>query len=53
MGVITSPPEDDATYAPADLIAGAAVWSFALAAVVLIFLPASNRYYRQEAPVLV
>ena len=36
-------------YAPADLIAGAAGWFIALAAAVLIFVPASNRYFRQQA----
>ena len=42
-----------ATVAPADLIAGAVVWSIALAAVVLIFTPASNRFFRVREPVLV
>ena len=53
MSMIIAMAQGDAVYAPADVIAAAAVWSLALAAVVLIFLPASNRYYRQEAPVLV
>ena len=36
-------------YAPADLIAGAAVWLIALATMVLIFTRQSNAYYRQPA----
>lgn len=38
-----------ATYAPADLIAGAAVWLIALVTMVLIFTRRSNAYYRQAA----
>ena len=38
-----------AAYAPADLIAGAAVWLIALATMVLIFTRQSNAYYRQPA----
>jgi len=53
MSMILSMAQGGAVYAPADFIAGAVEWSFTLAAVVLIFLPASNRYYRREAPVLV
>ena len=34
-------------YAPADMIAAAVLWLVALGAVVLIFIPASNRYYRE------
>ena len=34
-------------YAPADLIAGAAIWLIALATMVLIFTRQSNAYYRQ------
>jgi hypothetical protein len=41
--------EDAAIYAPADLIAGGMLWLVALAALVLIFTPASNRYFRPEA----
>ena len=37
------------TYAPADLIAGAAIWLIALATMVLIFTRQSNAYYRQPA----
>ena len=40
--------EDGAIYAPADLIAGGVLWLIALAALVLIFTPASNRYFRPE-----
>jgi membrane-associated PAP2 superfamily phosphatase len=36
-----------ASDAAADMIAGAAVWLIALAAMVLIFTRQSNRYYRQ------
>ena len=49
MAMIIAQAQGAAAYAPADLIAGAAAWLIALAAVVLIFVPASNRYYRQEA----
>lgn len=38
-----------AAYAPADLIAGAAIWLIALATMVLIFTRQSNAYYRQPA----
>ena len=38
-----------AAYAPADLIAGAAVWLIALVTMVLIFSRRSNAYYRQAA----
>lgn len=38
-----------AAYAPADLIAGAALWLIALATMVLIFTRQSNAYYRQPA----
>jgi hypothetical protein len=38
-----------ATYAPADLIAGAAIWLVAFATTVLIFTRQSNAYYRQAA----
>ncbi len=36
-----------AAYAPADMIAGAAVWLIALVTMVLIFTRPSNTYYRQ------
>jgi hypothetical protein len=38
-----------AAYAPADLIAGSAVWLIALVTMVLIFTRKSNTYYRQAA----
>ncbi len=38
-----------ATYAPADMIAGAAIWTIAFVALALIFLPQSSRYFRQAA----
>jgi ABC-type maltose transport system permease subunit len=49
MSVIIAQAQGTATYAPADAIAAAAAWFVALAAVVLIFVPASNRYFRQMA----
>ena len=49
MTVIIAQAQGAAVYAPADLIAGAAAWFVALVAVVLIFVPASNRYFRQVA----
>ncbi len=49
MAMIIAQAQGGAVYAPADLIAGAAAWLIALAAVVLIFVPASNRYFRQQA----
>ena len=49
MGLIVAQAQGGTVYAPADLIAGAAAWLFALAAMALIFVPASNRYYRREA----
>jgi hypothetical protein len=39
-----------ATYAPATMIAAAAVWAIGLASVVLIFTPAACRYYRPRSP---
>ena len=36
-------------YAPADLIAGGAVWVIALVTMVLIFARPSNAFYRQAA----
>jgi hypothetical protein len=38
-----------AAYAPADLIAGAAIWLVALATMVLIFTRQSNTFYREAA----
>jgi uncharacterized membrane protein YccC len=49
MALIIAQAQGGAVYAPADLIAGAAGWFIALAAAVLIFVPASNRYFRQQA----
>ena len=40
-------------YAPADMIAAAVLWLVAVGAVVLIFVPASNRYYRPREAVLI
>jgi len=53
MSMLLSLAQGGAVYAPADFIAAAVEWSLSLAAVVLIFLPASDRYYRQQAPALV
>jgi len=41
--------QNGAAYAPADTIAGAAVWLIALVTMVLIFTRPSNTYYRQGA----
>jgi hypothetical protein len=49
MGVIIAQAQGAAVYAPADMIAATAAWFVALVAVVLIFVPASNRYFRQVA----
>ena len=49
MNMIITQAQGAAVYAPADLIAGAVVWFIALAAVVLSFAPASNRYFRSAA----
>jgi hypothetical protein len=53
LDMIGSLSQEAATFAPADLIAGAVLWFIALAAVVLIFTPTSNRYFRVREPVLV
>jgi len=49
MGVILAQAQGALVYAPADMIAAAAVWFVALVVLVLIFAPASNRYFRQVA----
>jgi hypothetical protein len=48
MSLIIAQAQGAVGYAPADMIAGAAAWFVALAAVVLIFTPASNRYFRLQ-----
>jgi ABC-type proline/glycine betaine transport system permease subunit len=53
LDMIGSLSQEAATFAPADLIAGAVLWSIAFAAMVLIFTPPSNRYFRVREPVLV
>ena len=53
MSMIISLAQGGTVYAAADFIASAVEWSIALAAVVLIFVPASNRYFRRAEPVLV
>jgi hypothetical protein len=49
MNVIIAQAQGAAGYAPADMIAAAAAWFVALVTVALIFVPASNRYFRQMA----
>jgi hypothetical protein len=52
LDMIGSLAQEAATFAPADLIAGAVLWFIALMAVVLVFTPPSNRYFRVREPVL-
>src|SRR5215472_8367323 len=53
LGLLGALAQGGAAYAPADMIAVAVLWLVALGAVVLIFVPASNRYYRpREAALL-
>jgi hypothetical protein len=49
LTVLVGLAEHGATYAAADMIAGAAIWVIALSTLVLIFMPQSSRYYRQAA----
>ncbi len=49
MSVLAALAGDAAVYAPADMIAAGVVCLVALASLVLIFAPASNRYFRPEA----
>ncbi len=53
LDMIGSLAQEAATFAPADLIAGAVLWSIAFGAMVLVFTPASNRYFRVREPALV
>jgi hypothetical protein len=48
LSLLGSLAERAATYAPASVIAAAAVWALGLASVVLIFTPAAGRYYRPQ-----
>ena len=48
LGVIGAMAQEAATLAPADMIAGAVVWTIGLASVVLIFTPAASQYYGPE-----
>jgi hypothetical protein len=48
LSVLGSLAERAATYAPASMIAAAAVWAIGLASVALIFTPAAGRYYRPQ-----
>jgi hypothetical protein len=52
LGLLGALAQGGAAYAPADMIAVAVLWLVALGAVVLIFVPASNRYYRPREAVL-
>ena len=52
LGLLDALAQGGAAYAPADMIAVAVLWLVALGAVVLIFVPASNRYYRPREAVL-
>jgi hypothetical protein len=45
LGLVVAIGQESATYAPADLIAGAVQWLIALAATVLLFTGAASRYY--------
>jgi hypothetical protein len=49
LSVLYALSQDAATFASADLIAGAVQWLIAASAVVLIFTPTASRYYRPEA----
>jgi hypothetical protein len=53
MSVLLAVSSDAAAFAPADLIAGGVLWLIALASLVLIFTPASNRYFRPQEAVLI
>lgn len=48
LSILVALVEDAVVYAPADLIAGMAIWLVGLAAVLLIYSEASGRYYFQE-----
>jgi hypothetical protein len=47
LAMLMAQAENGAADAPADMIAGAALWLIALVTMVLIFTRQSNRYYRQ------
>jgi hypothetical protein len=48
LSLLVALAQDAVVYAPADLVAGIAVWLVGLAAVLLIFNGASHRYYIQD-----
>jgi hypothetical protein len=48
VSLLTALAQHAASYAPADLIAGAAAWVLALAAAALLFTGACARYYRPQ-----
>jgi hypothetical protein len=45
LSLLSGMAQGSATYAPADVIAGAATWLIALGATVFLFTGASSRYY--------
>jgi len=48
LSMIIAISQNSAAFAPADLIAGAVDWLIALTACVLLFTPASGRFYHPE-----
>ncbi len=52
LAILAALSQDAVTYAPADLAVGAVQWLVALAAVMLVFNPASSRHYQYRQPVL-
>jgi len=53
ISMIIALAQGSAVYAPADMIACTVIWSVALAAVVLVFTPASNRFFRHRSAEMV
>jgi hypothetical protein len=49
LTMIVALAQHGAVFAPADMVAGAAIWLLALATMTLIFTPKSNAFYRQAA----
>ena len=45
LSLLSAMAQGSVTYAPADVIAGAATWLIALVATVFLFTGASSRYY--------
>jgi hypothetical protein len=48
LSLITALAQDAAAFAPANMIAGAVVWTLGLSSLALIFTPAAGRYYRPQ-----